>query len=90
MFAHEGLLEPLSEALLHVSHDDDDLAENAKGRIVHIFLLFSQADMKVKEIMLTRAIILRKLLFFLFFEEGEGGSSSEFNLHTQTEILTYG
>ncbi|POW05234.1 hypothetical protein PSTT_09862 [Puccinia striiformis] len=59
MFAHEGLLEPLSEALLHVSHDDDDLAENAKGRIVHIFLLFSQADMKVKEIMLTRAIILR-------------------------------
>lgn len=60
MFAHEGLLEPLSEALLHVSRDDDDLAENAKGRIVHIFLLFSQADMKVKEIMLTRAIILRK------------------------------
>ncbi|CAH7667955.1 hypothetical protein PPACK8108_LOCUS2400 [Phakopsora pachyrhizi] len=59
MFAHEGLLEPLSEALLHVSHDDDDLAENAKGRIVHIFLLFSQADMKVKDIMLTRAIILR-------------------------------
>ncbi|KAG0148073.1 hypothetical protein CROQUDRAFT_41983 [Cronartium quercuum f. sp. fusiforme G11] len=60
MFAHEGLLDPLSEALLHVSHDDDDLAENAKGRIVHIFLLFSQADMRVKEIMLTRSIILRK------------------------------
>lgn len=59
MFAHEGLLDPLSEALLHVSHDDDDLAENAKGRIVHIFLLFSQADMRVKEIMLTRSIILR-------------------------------
>lgn len=60
MFAHEGLLDPLSEALLHVSHDDDDLAENAKGRIVHIFLLFSQADMRVKEIMLTRSIILRE------------------------------
>ncbi|MBW0466232.1 hypothetical protein O181_005947 [Austropuccinia psidii MF-1] len=59
MFAHEGLLEPLSEALLHVSRDDDDLAENAKGRIVHIFLLFSQADMRVKAIMLTRGIILR-------------------------------
>ncbi|KAI5479767.1 STE/STE11/cdc15 protein kinase [Pseudohyphozyma bogoriensis] len=59
IFAHEGLLEPLSNALLQVAKDDDDLAESAKVKIVHIFLIFAQADRKIKEAMCTRTIILR-------------------------------
>lgn len=59
IFTQEGLLEPLSSALLHVAIDDDDLAESAKAKIVHIFLLFAQADRKVKEAMANRAVVLR-------------------------------
>lgn len=59
IFAREGLLEPLSEALLSVADDADPLAVSAKERIVHIFLLFSQGDARVKESLLTRPITLR-------------------------------
>lgn len=59
MFAHEGLLEPLSEALVRVNEDEDELAVNARRRISHILLLFSQADLSVKTSVLTRPIALR-------------------------------
>ncbi|KAK4699243.1 hypothetical protein P7C70_g7019, partial [Phenoliferia sp. Uapishka_3] len=59
IFTGEGLLEPLSSALLHVAKDDDDLAESAKAKIIHIFLFFAQSDRKVKEAMSTRAVVLR-------------------------------
>nr|CRX79037.1 hypothetical protein ls5930a1_00083 [Leucosporidium scottii] len=59
IFSHEGLLEPLSSALISVAVDDDDLAESAKAKIVGIFLLFSQSDRKVKEAMARRTVVLR-------------------------------
>ncbi|ORY78918.1 hypothetical protein BCR35DRAFT_325387 [Leucosporidium creatinivorum] len=59
IFSHEGLLEPLSSALISVAVDDDDLAVSAKAKIIGIFLLFSQSDRKVKEAMACRAVVLR-------------------------------
>ncbi|GAA5904546.1 serine/threonine-protein kinase [Sporobolomyces salmoneus] len=59
LLAQEGLLEPLSSALISVCGDDDDLAESAKVKIVQILLLFAQSDHKVKQAMATRAISLR-------------------------------
>ncbi|KAM0746355.1 kinase-like protein [Meredithblackwellia eburnea MCA 4105] len=59
IFVTEGLLEPLAAALMHVAKDDDDLAESAKAKIVHILLVFAQSDKKVKEALATRAVILR-------------------------------
>lgn len=64
IFNHEGLLEPLSSALLSVSKDDDDLAESAKAKIINIFLLFAQSDRKVKEAMANRVVVLRECLVF--------------------------
>ncbi|GAA6064463.1 hypothetical protein JCM10212_002126 [Sporobolomyces blumeae] len=59
ILAHEGVLEPLSSALLSVCGDPDDLAESAKAKIVNILLLFAQSDHKVKELMTSRATTLR-------------------------------
>ncbi|BGP47541.1 Protein kinase of the Mitotic Exit Network [Rhodotorula kratochvilovae] len=59
ILTQEGLLDPLSTALLAVCGDGDDLAESAKAKIVHILLLFAQSDHKVKEAMARRAILLR-------------------------------
>ncbi|KAL8290145.1 hypothetical protein RQP46_003084 [Phenoliferia psychrophenolica] len=59
IFTTEGLLEPLSSALLQVAKDDDDLAESAKAKIIHILLIFAQSERKVKEAMSTRTVVLR-------------------------------
>ncbi|GAA5841123.1 hypothetical protein JCM11251_008023 [Rhodosporidiobolus azoricus] len=59
ILTQEGVLEPLSAALLNVCGDDDDLAESAKAKIVHILLLFAQSDHKVKEAMARRTTALR-------------------------------
>ena len=48
MFAREGLLAPLSSALMSVADDDDDLAQSALYKIVHILLPFGQSDLNVK------------------------------------------
>jgi hypothetical protein len=56
----EAVLEPLSNALLSVCGDSDDLAESAKAKIVHILLLFAQSDHKVKEAIAKRGVLLRK------------------------------
>ncbi|GAA5845101.1 hypothetical protein JCM9279_005433 [Rhodotorula babjevae] len=59
LLTQEGLLDPLSHALLSVCGDPDDLAESAKAKIVHVLLLFAQSDHKVKEAMARRSILLR-------------------------------
>ncbi|GAA5892422.1 hypothetical protein JCM5296_003594 [Sporobolomyces johnsonii] len=59
ILTQEGLLEPLSSALLSVCNDDDDLAESAKVKIMNILLLFAQSDHKIKEAMASRATVLR-------------------------------
>lgn len=63
IFAQEGLLEPLSAALLHLVRDKDVLAQSAKDKVVHIFVIFAQGDRKVKEAMANRAIVLRASIF---------------------------
>ncbi|GAA5958813.1 hypothetical protein JCM10213_006249 [Rhodosporidiobolus nylandii] len=59
ILTQEGVLDPLSTALLAVCGDNDDLAESAKAKIVHILLLFAQSDHKVKESMARRTTALR-------------------------------
>ncbi|GAA5885013.1 hypothetical protein JCM16303_006517 [Sporobolomyces ruberrimus] len=59
LLAQEGVLDPLSSALMSVCRDDDDLAESAKVKIVDILLLFAQSDHKVKHALATRANSLR-------------------------------
>lgn len=59
ILTQEGLLDPISNALLAVCGDPDDLAESAKAKIVHVLLLFAQSDHKVKEAMARRSILLR-------------------------------
>lgn len=59
MFAKEGLLDPLSSALLAVADDDDELAQSALYKIVHILLIFAQSDLKVKTELAQRSVALR-------------------------------
>ncbi|BGP31514.1 Protein kinase of the Mitotic Exit Network [Rhodotorula toruloides] len=59
ILTQEAVLEPLSNALLSVCGDSDDLAESAKAKIVHILLLFAQSDHKVKEAIAKRGVLLR-------------------------------
>lgn len=65
MFAKEGLLDPLSSAMLAVANDDDELAQSALNKIVHILLIFAQSDLKVKMELAQRPIALRKDLNLL-------------------------
>jgi hypothetical protein len=58
MLAHEGLLLPVSRALISSAEDKDELAESATSKIVTILILFSQSDFKVKEAMATRPVAL--------------------------------
>ncbi|SCV70676.1 BQ2448_3438 [Microbotryum intermedium] len=59
IFSQEGLLEPLSSALLSVATDEDELAESARAKIVRIFLLFAQADHKIASAVAQRVVVLR-------------------------------
>ena len=61
IFAKSGILEPLSRILQHVLDDGDVGAEVNSGRIVDTFLLFSQADGYVKELLASRSILKRTL-----------------------------
>lgn len=62
LFVAEGMLDPLSNALLAVCADNDDLAESAKAKLVHIFLLVAQSDRKVKVAMASRTVVRRASL----------------------------
>lgn len=57
LFANCGLLEPLASALSAVSADRDPRAQDYVARIVHVLLIFSQADAKVKELVATRPVV---------------------------------
>lgn len=62
MFAREGLLDPLSGALLAVASDEDELAQSALHKIVHILLVFSQSELKIKLELAQRSVLLRESL----------------------------
>lgn len=72
LFSKAKVLDPLAEILHRVLDSDerDELAEFTEGRIVNLFLMFSQADSEVKELIADRAVIKSTyLLAFGFMNE---------------------
>ncbi|KAF7195760.1 Cytokinesis protein sepH [Pseudocercospora fuligena] len=62
IFSRSAVLYPLSLVLNRVLDEDDrELADVIEGRIVNIFLLFSQAENHVKELIAERMVLKRVL-----------------------------
>lgn len=60
IFSRSSVLYPLSLVLNRVLEEEGELAELVEGRIVNIFLLFSQAENHVKETVADRMVLKRK------------------------------
>lgn len=61
ILSRNSVLDPLSLVLSKVLGEDGELAELCEGRIANIFLLFSQAENHVKEIVSDRTVLHRVL-----------------------------
>ncbi|KAF2183417.1 hypothetical protein K469DRAFT_635407 [Zopfia rhizophila CBS 207.26] len=61
IFSRSSVLYPLSLVLNRVVEEKDELAELIQGRIVNIFLIFSQAESHVKDLVADRMILKRVL-----------------------------
>ncbi|OQO05249.1 hypothetical protein B0A48_09016 [Cryoendolithus antarcticus] len=61
IFSRSSVLYPLSLVLSRVLDEEGELAELVEGRIVNIFLLFSQAENHVKETIADRMVLKRVL-----------------------------
>ncbi|BFZ61723.1 Protein kinase of the Mitotic Exit Network [Saitoella coloradoensis] len=59
IFAKSGVLDPLSLTLQHILQEEDEYAQICADRIVHLLLLFSQADAFVKSLLATRTVLRR-------------------------------
>lgn len=57
------MLYPLSLVLNRLVDETGELAELIEGRIVNIFLIFSQAESHVKDLVADRMILKRTFLF---------------------------
>lgn len=64
IFSKSSVLYPLSLVLNRVVDEKDELAELIAGRIVNIFLIFSQAESHVKDLVADRMILKRKSSHF--------------------------
>ena len=65
MFIREGLLDPLSSALLNVMAAREDSASEMKMKIIQILVVFcqvSQSDIHVRNALGTRKVVRRELL----------------------------
>lgn len=65
MFIREGLLDPLSSALLNVMASRGELAADMNRKIIQIILVFcqvSQSDIHVRNALGTRKIVRRESL----------------------------
>jgi hypothetical protein len=65
MFIREGLLDPLSSALLNVMGQRGDAAFAMKAKIIQILLVFcqvTQSDIHVRTALGTRRVVRRKML----------------------------
>jgi cell division protein FtsL len=63
MFVREGILDPLSTALLAILKDTTIVDEVPSARAINIVLLFcqvAQADARVRVAFATRTIMIRK------------------------------
>jgi len=75
MFIREGLLDPLSSALLNVMVNHGETASEMKKKIIQILLVFcqvSQSDIHVRNALGTRKVVRRTLplcspLFILIY-----------------------
>lgn len=75
MFVREGILDPLSTALLSILDDKDLMDEVQSSRAVNVLLLFcqvAQADGRVREAFATRSIIIRQSISPLSLPSGTG------------------
>ncbi|OCK83656.1 Pkinase-domain-containing protein [Lepidopterella palustris CBS 459.81] len=61
IFSRSSVLYPLSLVLNRVLDEKDELSELIEGRIVNIFLIFSQAESHVKDLVADRMILMRVL-----------------------------
>ncbi|KAF2266751.1 hypothetical protein CC78DRAFT_513454 [Lojkania enalia] len=61
IFSRSSVLYPLSLVLNRVVDEEGELAEKIQGRIVSIFLIFSQAESHVKDLVADRMILKRVL-----------------------------
>ncbi|KAF2002603.1 hypothetical protein P154DRAFT_130498 [Amniculicola lignicola CBS 123094] len=61
ILSRSSVLYPLSLVLNRVVDETDELAELIEGRIVNIFLIFSQAESHVKDLVADRMILKRVL-----------------------------
>ncbi|KAF2466940.1 uncharacterized protein BDR25DRAFT_292636 [Lindgomyces ingoldianus] len=61
IFSRSSVLYPLSLVLNRVVDEEGELAELIEGRIVNIFLIFSQAESHVKDLVADRMILKRVL-----------------------------
>jgi hypothetical protein len=65
LFIREGLLDPLSSALLNVMASRGDAAADMKRKIIQILLVFcqvSQSDIHVRNALGTRKVVRRSYL----------------------------
>jgi hypothetical protein len=65
IFSRSSVLYPLSLVLNRMVEEDGEVARLIVGRIVHIFLIFSQAESHVKDLVADRMILKRKSPFLL-------------------------
>jgi hypothetical protein len=63
IFSRSSVLYPLSLVLNRMVEEDGEVARLIVGRIVHIFLIFSQAESHVKDLVADRMILKRKSSF---------------------------
>jgi serine/threonine protein kinase len=61
IFARHSVLYPLSLVLNRMVNEKDEVSQLIQGRIVSIFLIFSQAESHVKDLVADRMILKRKL-----------------------------
>lgn len=66
MFIREGLLDPLSSALLNVMSSQGEVAADMNHKIIQILLVFcqvSQSDIHVRNALGTRKVVRRELMW---------------------------
>lgn len=67
MFIREGLLNPLSSALINVMAADSETSDAMKAKIIQIILVFSQvsqSDIHVRNALGTRMVVRRMSTYF--------------------------
>lgn len=69
MFVREGILDPLSTALLSILNDTTLQDEEPGTRAINVLLLFcqiAQADARIREVFATRTIMIRTFRFRIY------------------------